>query len=426
MALAGARPRLFLSACIAYFTAAVLLIIARRLPLAEPAHRRARERRASMRGHRAHPVRQRGVSQRLGHPAGAAGGRMALLADHRDAFLIAAIAALAVLVQQISSASSAYAPPTDYTTAGVLGCGAVRHRPVGVAGRQPPARERGAGAAPGGRPRQPRAALAVHRAAPAREHPGRGSAGSDPPDQRIGRPACSATTRPTRTRCWARPRRGCCICWRPGARTQATRGIFPRADQTFVAADGARIIRAHFAPLGNADARAGAGLPGGHEPARREGPAIEARGPGPPERQHRPRDPQSGRRHEPRRPAAGRVASGWRRRTAPDRDHPHERRARQRHHRQRAAGSRGARRRTWSAFAAELDARSSTKSSARPCSGRRSGCRSASAPRSSIEVRADPASCARSCGICARMPAQASAAPQRRSRPGASRYDTAG
>ncbi len=46
---------------------------------------------------------------------------MAVLADHRDAFLIAAVAALAVLVQQVFVELDGGASTTDYTTAGVLG-----------------------------------------------------------------------------------------------------------------------------------------------------------------------------------------------------------------------------------------------------------------------------------------------------------------
>jgi two-component system sensor histidine kinase PilS (NtrC family) len=46
---------------------------------------------------------------------------LAILADHRDAFLIAALAALGVLVQQVFVALTDNTPSTDYTAAGVLG-----------------------------------------------------------------------------------------------------------------------------------------------------------------------------------------------------------------------------------------------------------------------------------------------------------------
>jgi two-component system, NtrC family, sensor histidine kinase PilS len=48
-------------------------------------------------------------------------GAMAILAGSRDVFLIAALAALGVLAQQILLSIQGFAPPTDYTTAGVLG-----------------------------------------------------------------------------------------------------------------------------------------------------------------------------------------------------------------------------------------------------------------------------------------------------------------
>ncbi len=120
-ALTTAHPRLFLSACIAYFTAAVLLIIARRLEWSSL---------------RIVALVNAGVDSVaiawILYAAGGVGsglgillvlpvGAMAVLADHRDAFLIAAVAAIAVLVQQISVNLQDAASATDYTTAGVLG-----------------------------------------------------------------------------------------------------------------------------------------------------------------------------------------------------------------------------------------------------------------------------------------------------------------
>ncbi len=46
---------------------------------------------------------------------------LAVLADHRDAFLIAALAALGVLMQQVFVTLADNTPNTDYTAAGVLG-----------------------------------------------------------------------------------------------------------------------------------------------------------------------------------------------------------------------------------------------------------------------------------------------------------------
>ena len=106
-ALLATRPRLFLSACIAYLTAAVLLIIARRLDW------------SSLRivalvnaGVDAAAIAlilyaSGGVASGLGILLVCRSGRLAVLADHRDAFLFAAVAAISVLVQQIFVNSTA-------------------------------------------------------------------------------------------------------------------------------------------------------------------------------------------------------------------------------------------------------------------------------------------------------------------------------
>ena len=137
------------------------------------------------------------------------------------AWAVAAIAALGLLTQQILAVIAGNAQTYDYLARRDARRSAVPGRADGVAGVQPPARERGAGAAPGARPGEPRAAVAIHRAASAREHPGGGPVGSHPSDQRVGGPACSATTSRYPGRCWARSRRDCCTCCRPGAATTA-------------------------------------------------------------------------------------------------------------------------------------------------------------------------------------------------------------
>jgi two-component system sensor histidine kinase PilS (NtrC family) len=48
-------------------------------------------------------------------------GAMALLADSRDAFVLAALAALALLLQQIGSHLTGLAPASDYSTTGIIG-----------------------------------------------------------------------------------------------------------------------------------------------------------------------------------------------------------------------------------------------------------------------------------------------------------------
>lgn len=120
-ALLATRPRLFLSACVAYLTVAVLLIIARRFEW------------SSLRivalvnaGVDAAAIAlilyaSGGVSSGLGILLVLPVAATAVLAENRDAFLFAAIAAISVLVQQIFVNIDEGAPSTDYTTAGVLG-----------------------------------------------------------------------------------------------------------------------------------------------------------------------------------------------------------------------------------------------------------------------------------------------------------------
>ena len=119
--LVAARPRLFVSACITYFTAAVLLIIARRL------------RWSSLRIVALVNATVDAVA--IGFIVYASGGAtsglgillvlpvfaLTVLAGPRDALLIAAVAALVILVQQIFVGVTTAAAATDYLTAGVFG-----------------------------------------------------------------------------------------------------------------------------------------------------------------------------------------------------------------------------------------------------------------------------------------------------------------
>lgn len=115
------HPRLFVAACIAYFTAALLLIIARRLEWSSL--RIVAFVNAS--------VDALAIGLILYAAGGVASGlgillvlpvfALALLADRRDAFLIAAVAALAVLTQQLFSGVTDATPATDYVTAGLIG-----------------------------------------------------------------------------------------------------------------------------------------------------------------------------------------------------------------------------------------------------------------------------------------------------------------
>ena len=116
-----AHPQLFLGACIAYFTAALLLIIARRLEWTSL--RIVALVNAS--------VDALAIAFILYAAGGVASGlgillvlpvfALAVLADRRDAFLIASVAALAVLAQQALSVLTDATPATDYATAGLLG-----------------------------------------------------------------------------------------------------------------------------------------------------------------------------------------------------------------------------------------------------------------------------------------------------------------
>ena len=115
------RPSLLISACVAYFTAALLLIIARRLEWAS-----LRALTMVNAGLDALAIglilyASGGVASGLGILLVLPVAGLSILADHRDAFLIAAVAALAVLVQQIFVALADNTPTTDYTAAGVLG-----------------------------------------------------------------------------------------------------------------------------------------------------------------------------------------------------------------------------------------------------------------------------------------------------------------
>lgn len=121
LTLVPTHPSLFMGACIAYFTAALLLIIARRLEWSSL--RIVALVNAS--------VDALAIALILYAAGGVASGlgillvlpvfALALLADRRDAFLIAAVAALAVLVQQAFSGVTDATPATDYVTAGLLG-----------------------------------------------------------------------------------------------------------------------------------------------------------------------------------------------------------------------------------------------------------------------------------------------------------------
>ena len=244
------EPELFQVVCYAYLVAGRAADSGAPGAAAQPAHPRAGERHGRHPGHLPHSVYLRRRRQRLGDPAGAA--RWApwrCSAGTKDAFLVPAIATLGLLTQQIAANLVGYAPPTDFTTAGMLG---VVLFVIGLSVWPIADRLRESEAlvqAPGNRPRQPRAALPLHRPAPAREHPGRGYRGPDSPDQRIrGGPAGRAQAFPGALLGEASPRLLYLLeIWR-----QRTDGV-NSTTETLVSADGARMLRPHFAALGNAE-----------------------------------------------------------------------------------------------------------------------------------------------------------------------------
>jgi len=120
LGLVAAQPRLYVAACITYLTAAVLLVIARRLQWSSL--RIVALVNAS--------VDALAIGLILYASGGVASGlgillvlpvlALTVLAGRRDALLIAAVAALAILAQQVFAGFDG-ASPADYLTAGVFG-----------------------------------------------------------------------------------------------------------------------------------------------------------------------------------------------------------------------------------------------------------------------------------------------------------------
>ena len=251
-ALIAARPPLFLSACIAYFTAALLLIIARRLEWTSL--RIVTLVNASVDSIAIGLIlySSGGIASGLGILLVLPVAALAILADHRDAFLIAAVAAIAVLVQQVFTVLEDNIPTTDYTAAGVLGvvlfAVALSLWPVANRLRESEALVR----------RQEidlanlaqlsqyivqhlRESILVIDAQDRIRLINESAAqilGDDKayPDALLGE---------------ASPQLLYLLeTWRQNS---GHTGVFPESEPTFVSADGGRVVRAHFAPLGNAD-----------------------------------------------------------------------------------------------------------------------------------------------------------------------------
>jgi two-component system sensor histidine kinase PilS (NtrC family) len=177
-------------------------------------------------------------------------GAMSVLADHRDAFLIAAVAAIAVLLQQILVGLYDSAPDTDYMTAGVLGAVlfgiSLSLWPVANRLRESEALVR-------------RQELDLANMAQLSQyivqHLRESILVVDPSDRirLINESAAQMlgdnSAYPDALLGEASPPLLYLLeTWRQNA---TSTGVRSPADQTFVGADGARVIRAHFAPLGN-------------------------------------------------------------------------------------------------------------------------------------------------------------------------------
>ncbi len=115
------RPSLFTSACIAYLSSALLLVVARRLHWATIRIVALINAIVDSAAIALILYAGGGVASGLGILLVLPVAALAVLADHRDAFLIAALAAIGVLTQQVFVTLADDTPTTDYTAAGVLG-----------------------------------------------------------------------------------------------------------------------------------------------------------------------------------------------------------------------------------------------------------------------------------------------------------------
>jgi two-component system sensor histidine kinase PilS (NtrC family) len=115
------RPGSLLAACLTYFSAGMLLIVARRLTW--PSLRRIALLNSGVDAVCISFILyvSGGVASGFGILLVLPVGAMAVLAEHRDAFLIAAMAALGILLQQAFVYVAGVAQPSDFITAGVIG-----------------------------------------------------------------------------------------------------------------------------------------------------------------------------------------------------------------------------------------------------------------------------------------------------------------
>src|SRR5690349_13306956 len=117
----GAWPELFLWTCIVYFTAGVAIVIGGRRLLPNLRATTFVHAMVDAFGISLLIFSSGGVASGLGILFVVPVGAMALLADSRDAFVLAALAALALLAQQIAGHVTGTASVSDYTASGILG-----------------------------------------------------------------------------------------------------------------------------------------------------------------------------------------------------------------------------------------------------------------------------------------------------------------
>jgi two-component system, NtrC family, sensor histidine kinase PilS len=248
--LVTAHPRLFIGACIAYFTAALLLIIARRLEWSSLRIVALVNASVDALAIAFILYAAGGVSSGLGILLVLPVLALGVLADRRDAFLIAAVAALAVLVQQVFTGMTDATPLSDYAYAGLIGAvlfaTSLATWPVAHRLRESDALVR-------------RQELDLANLAQLSQyivqHLRESILVIDTQDRirLINESAAEILgdqhAFPDALVGEASPRLMFLLeSWRKGAAA----GAEPAVDPTFVAADGGRIIRPHFAPLGNA------------------------------------------------------------------------------------------------------------------------------------------------------------------------------
>ncbi|MGH8211249.1 MAG: two-component system sensor histidine kinase NtrB [Steroidobacteraceae bacterium] len=248
-ALMSVRPSLFVSTCVAYFTWAILLVIARRLhwvSLRIVALINASVDSAAI---ALILYASGGIASGLGILLVLPVAALAVLADHRDAFLIAAVAALGVLVQQVFVSLADRTPNTDYTAAGVLGVVL-----FGIALSLWPVANRLRESEALVRRQEVDLANLAQLSQYIVQHLRESILVIDSHDRirLINESAAQILgddkTYPDALIGEASPQLLYLLeTWRQSA---GPTGVFPGADPTFVSADGGRVVRAHFAPLG--------------------------------------------------------------------------------------------------------------------------------------------------------------------------------